>query len=187
MAKRRCVNTNKRNQKERYGDENYCNVEKIKITTIKHYGVENAFQSEEIKEKSKQTCLKNFSVEFPTQNIEIFNKGLKTRFLIHQYKDTNLWYQGSYELDFIYKYLTLFPDLSRGPSIKYIFKNKNKVYHSDFFIPSLNLVIEIKSSWIIKLDDEIIEKQKATIANGFKYIMIVDKNYSEFNKLYLQL
>jgi hypothetical protein len=151
----------KQTKKERYGDENYNNQNKI-----------------------KQTCLTKYGAEHPNQVKEQYNKSLKTRLYIHQYEDTNLTYQGTYELDFIEKYLDKYPDLQNGPSIKYKIKGKNKVYHSDFFIPSLNLVIEIKSSWTLKLDLDIKAKKKATITNGFKYIMIMNKNYTKFNKLF---
>jgi len=98
-------------------------LRKTKQTCLIIYGVENVFQSNEIKEKckqtkkekygnenytnlekNKQTCLIKYGVENPSQNINIYNKGLKTRFLIHKYKDTGLTYQGSYEFDFLEKY-----------------------------------------------------------------------------------
>jgi hypothetical protein len=70
-------------------------------------------------------------------------------------------------------------------SIKYLFENKEHWYHPDFFIPSLNLVVEIKNSYLFKRDFlQIQAKEKATIASGFKYIIIVDKDYTEFKKLY---
>ena len=69
-------------------------------------------------------------------------------------------------------------------NIKYKVGDKNKVYHSDFYIPSLNLIVEIKSSWTLKLDVDIEEKKKATIANGFEYVMILDKDYSFFNLIF---
>jgi len=155
----------KRNQtnKERYGHENFAhgiNEQKVKNTLSERYGVEN-----------------------PAQIPEVYEKGLKTRFLIHQYKNTNIWYQGSYELDFLEKYYDLFPTIQRGFSIKYLYNGKNKVYHSDFYIPSLNLIIEIKSSWTIKLDLEITAKKTAVINYNYNYILIINKNYDEFNKL----
>lgn len=153
---------------------------KTKETCVKRYGVEYSLQSEEIKMKSRKTCKEKYNVDYPTQNQEILEKGQKTAKLLKQYKNTDIWYQGSYELDFLEKYYNKFK-IQRGPSIKYIFNNKNKVYHSDFYILSLNLVIEIKSSWTLKVDLEIEEKKKATISNGFNYIMILNKNYNEFN------
>jgi Uma2 family endonuclease len=88
-------------------------------------------------------------------------------------------------LDFLEKYYDIFLNIERGPSLKYMYNGQNKVYHSDFFIPSLNLVIEIKSSWTLKLDIEIEEKRNEVLKNNLKYIMVIDKKYSEFDKLYL--
>jgi hypothetical protein len=60
---------------------------------------------------------------------------------------------------------------------------KKKVYHSDFYISEIDLVIEIKSSyWYYKL----LEKNKAKINYTKKhhnFILILDKNYDDFNDL----
>jgi hypothetical protein len=153
--------------------------EKSKITCKKLYGVENISQSDKIKRKKEETCYKNYGVKHPIQNKEILEKAQKKSFSLKLYKNTKLYYQASYELDFLNKFYNKFSDIQRGLSINY----KNCVYHPDFYIPSLNLMIEIKSSWWYKIHKEnIIEKEKATIASGFKYIIILDKNYEDFNK-----
>lgn len=92
-----------------------------------------------------------------------------------------LYYQGSYELDFLEKFYNKFPDIKRGPSIKYVFNGKNKVYHSDFYIPSLNLIIECKNSYgLKKFKEQIHAKERAAIKQNFNYLIIVNKNYTEF-------
>jgi hypothetical protein len=181
---------NKRNKtmKIKYGAEQTSNSkilkEKRKQTFIKKYDTTCYVLTDEFKEKRKQTCLKHFGTENNSQNCENFEKGQKTRLVRKQYKNTNLWYQGSYEFDFIDKYLLIFPDIQRAPSIKYEFNKKEHYYHPDFYIPSLNLIIECKNHWLLKRDNEQIEaKTKATISNGFKYIIIIDKDYSVFNIL----
>jgi len=69
-----------------------------------------------------------------------------------------------------------------APRIKYIFKDKEHYYFPDFYIPQLNLIVECKNSHLVKRDkDKIDAKEKAAIANGFNYIMILDKNYNDFN------
>ena len=176
----------KKTCKQRYGvDYSLQNKEireKGKQTCFKLFGVENASQSKEIKKIKENTCLNNFGVIYPMQNLNIFEKGQKSALILKKFRDTNLWYQGSYELDFLEKYYDKYPDIQRAKSIRYIFENKQHYYHPDFYIPSLNLIIEIKNSWIAKRDKLIIKiKEKATIANGFKYIMIIDKNYSDIN------
>jgi len=143
--------------------------EKIKQTKLEKYGDETYHN----KEQMKQTCLKKYGVEHPNQIQEQYNKGLKTRLLLHKYKDTNLTYQGTYELDFLNIYSDKI-DIENALSIKYIVNNKNKVYHPDFYIPSLNLIVEIKSTWILKLDENIEIKKKTTITNGFNYLMILN-------------
>ena len=104
---------------KRYGDENYCNVKKTKETCLSRYGKisylitddcktnllkkydvsTNIFQSNIIKEKSKETklerhgdenynnrekaketCLKNNGCEYPMQNSEILEKNFDTIF-----------------------------------------------------------------------------------------------------------
>ena len=47
---------------------------KIKETCLKKYGVEYAFQAEEIKDKIKQSCLEKYGVENVSQNSEIMDK-----------------------------------------------------------------------------------------------------------------
>ena len=190
--------------KNKYGDENVWNISKfqqkcinskIKKYGLPHnisktnntifikYGVKNILQISGINDKKIKTCLSNYGVEHPAQDPSISEKIQKTGFKIKKFKNTNIWYQGSYELDFLEKYYNKFPDIERGPSIKYLYENKNKVYHSDFYIPSLNLIIECKNSYLIKIDkDKINAKQQFSIYNGYNYILIIDKNYDEFRK-----
>jgi len=153
---------------------------KIENTKKKRYGNKNYNNSE----KNKQTCLKRYGVEHTHQNIKIFEKSQKTRFLRKQYKDTDLWYQGSYELDFLEKYYDKIK-IQRAPSIKYKHERKNKVYHPDFFIPSKNLIVECKNLYLYERYKKIINNQKGAVINkNYNYIIIINKNYNKFN-LYL--
>lgn len=63
---------------EKYGDENYNNIDKIKETNLKCYGVENVFQSETVKQKIKETNLKNLGVEYPKQSQQCIDKSNET-------------------------------------------------------------------------------------------------------------
>lgn len=53
----------KQTKKEKYGDENYNNLNKMKTTCLERYGVENAMMSKEIQNRGKQTCLERYGVE----------------------------------------------------------------------------------------------------------------------------
>ena len=54
---------NKKTNLERYGNENYNNIEKNKQTCLEKYGVENIFQNEDIKDKIKQINLEKYGFE----------------------------------------------------------------------------------------------------------------------------
>ncbi len=111
-------------------------------------------------------------------------------------KSAQFSYVGSYELDFL-KYLDLqlkWPSsdlFSPSPhTYTYEYENKQHFYMPDFFIPSLSLEIEIKSSNrmykqnVQSMEKEIIKDQMMKeLSNVINYILILDKNYTEFNNL----
>jgi hypothetical protein len=98
----------------------------MKKTFLKNYGVENPFQSDKIKRQILKNNLKKYGVEYPQQNKEIHEKGQKTAKLLKIFKNTTIWYQGSYELDFLEKYYNKYPNIECGPSIKYTVKGNHK-------------------------------------------------------------
>jgi predicted nucleic acid-binding Zn ribbon protein len=149
--------------------------EKIKQSFIIRYGVDNNMKSKNGKAAYSKAIRAKYGVDWPLQNKDILEKGQKSAKTLKQFNES-LWYQGTYELDFLEKYYLKYPDIVRGPSIKY----GNKIYHPDFYIPSLNLIIEIKSTWTLDKNEEKLKK-KATITNGFNYIMILDKDYNDFS------
>lgn len=181
--------------------------ERTEQTCIKKYGFRNPFQNEDIKKKCRETNLKNLGVEYPTQspividkiiqsnlsnhgvqwgmqNRKILDKAIKTSFKISNYK--SLTYQGSYELDFL-KYMEnkgILDKLSQNITIRYTIEGIEHVYHPDYYIKDLNLICEIKSSYIYHLHYKLNQfKQKAAFDNGYDFIMIIDKNYDELEKL----
>jgi len=161
--------------------------DKVKKIIVDKYGVENVFQNEEIKIQIKNTLMDKYQVDNPTKNINIFNKAQKNSYRIFQFGDTEISYQGTYELDFIKFCISNNIDFMRGPTIDYLLENKNRKYHSDFFIPSENLVCEIKSSWTFNKDyNENIAKMNFTIESGYNFLFIIDKDYTKF-KAYLNL
>lgn len=93
-------------------------------------------------------------------------------------------------LDFVFKYNILKEgDIIISPErIKYVYNGKEHFYYPDFYIPKLNLIVETKSSWILRKQgiDKNIAKEKYTTHNGFEFIMIVDNDFSKFSKLITQ-
>ncbi len=197
----------KKTNLERYGDECYNRTEecklKIKETSIKKYGFDSPNKSplvkdkkvqamlkkygyisnsltEESKKKLKNTNIEKYGVEYPMQVEEFVLKQQKSANKIN-YFNYDLYYQGSYEKDFLSHIdnLGLLFLVSRGKIIKYNFEDKTKMHFPDFFIESLNLIVEIKSSYYY---NKFIEKNKAKmntcIDMGYNYIFIINKNYS---------
>lgn len=178
--------------------------EKIKKINFERYGVEHNSQRLDIKEKKRKTSLKNYGVENPSQssiiklkkeNTSILNFGVKYycqsqkfndtfKIYLKKYKNFNLHYQSSYELDFLNycndnNYIIYVSDYNK--SIKYQFNNEEKIYYPDFFIKNLNLIIEIKSSyWYNKFFDKNQAKINCCEKLGYNYLFIIDKNYSDF-------
>ena len=92
-------------------------------------------------------------------------------------------------LDYIFKNnLFLESDIViNPPSVKYFcsIKNKLRTYYPDFYIKSINLIVEVKSSWIKLIQSEINvkDKKKSIIKSGLKYYLVLDNNFKNFRKL----
>lgn len=105
-------------------------------------------------------------------------------------------YLSSYEEDFL-KYMDI--ELKWSPSdifapsphtYTYKYKDKDHFYMPDFFIPSLNLEVEIKddgSALNINQEsrekDVIKDKMMKGLINQINYIKIINKDYTKFNEL----
>jgi len=170
-------------KKERYNDEFYNNREKYKETCLEKFGFENPMQNELVKQKLSNIIFEKYGVYYPAQNVEIYKKMIRNGYHILNFRDSELYYQGEYELDFLNTYFDKIT-IKRGNSIKYIFNNKECIYHPDFYFEDLNLIIEIKSSyWFDIHKDKNLEKEKICKENGYNFIFILDKDYDIFNKM----
>ena len=84
---------------ERYGDENYSNREKAKLTYLKKYGVTSPLKSDIFKRKSKETCLKKYGVEYTgqipqkiekTKNTFLEKYGVDSVFKVQKFRNQSL-------------------------------------------------------------------------------------------------
>lgn len=127
----------------------------------------------------------NFGVENSMQLTSVFDKSQKNGFKIKEYK--GIKYQGTYELDFLEfcDSNNIIEKVSKVDSIKYKYNDKIKYYHPDFFIEELNLIVEIKSDYYYYLYlEKNLCKEKYCIEQGYNFIFIINKDYSEFfNKI----
>lgn len=174
--------------------------DKMKITCINKYGVDNPMKNDDVKKRSRETCLDRYDsetyvsselykekmneiygVDNSMQSIEVNSKRIKSSFNMGEYGDIK--YQGSYELDFLKQYHNKVDIIRPEFTIKYTDNDDTeKSYLPDFYIPSKNLVIEIKSTYYYNLHLELnLLKKKSTIESGYNYLLIMDKNYNELN------
>ncbi len=168
---------------EKYGFTNYVYIdaykEKNKNTLIEKYGVDNVFKSEIIKNKIKKSMIDKYGSDHPMRVESIFYKQMISAKSVKEYN--GLYYQGTYELDFIKVCEQNNIIIEKGPIIKY---DNDRKYFPDFFIKNKNIIIEIKSSYTYIYDiEKNIMKMDACISQGYQFIFIIDKKYEEFFNL----
>ena len=89
----------------------------------------------------------------------MFLKHLKKQYKVESYKETDIYYQCSYERYFLELIddLGFLDEVSNGNSYNYIYNKKEHMYHVDFGFR--NYQIEIKSSWTYNNDGKNLELQ----------------------------
>lgn len=156
------------------------------------YGCDNGFQSEIIKAKIRSTNIRKYGVPFPSQNKEIFKK---QQISMKKFKEYVLpsgkvieikGYEPQF-LDYVLnnKLLTESEIQYEAFSIKYQLNDKEKVYYPDFYIPKYNLIVEIKSSYVLNELDLVGEqsaKTEACLQLGYKFALIVDNDFTEITE-----
>ena len=157
--------------------------QKKRETCVKNLGVENPFQSEEIKQKMRETSVKNYGVEYPMQDPDILNQAQKARFKRKIYKTPTgqLWDLQGYEhlvapkLIEEYGEENIIPELKEVPRIQWVDENGQMHYYfCDFYVEPHKLVVEVKSTWTQKVDDEKIQRtRRAANDLGYAFRLIV--------------
>jgi hypothetical protein len=171
-----------------YGFQNKEIKEKIKATNLEKYGVEHQLQRDDIKNKIKATNLEKYGVEYISQNPTIAEKMMKMSYYKKEYilpsgKVIKIQGYENYALDELLNNNINENDIITGcsnvPEIWYFDKNNKKRRHFvDIFIPSLNKCIEVKSSWTMKTQKDVVFlKQEAGKNLGYEYeIWVYDKD-----------
>ncbi len=171
---------------ERHGVENVSQKEEFKRkrteTMIDKFGVENASQNKEIKQKKKNTSMKKFGVSHHLKDHDMFQKHQKAQYKILEYKNTGLYYNGSYEKYFLelLEEKGLLNEVKAGQSFEYEWKGEKHTYHTDFTFRGRQ--IEIKSGWTYNKNDTDIELQSLNEAKwlsvrnvGVNLVILIDK------------
>jgi len=141
----------------------FCKKHNIQIT-------DSAVRSRENGRQSINTTFRRKQYILPESNHSIYIQGYEPQFLDYVFNHNLLK-----EHEIVYK-----PE-----KIKYTEGKKKRYYYPDFYIPKLNLIVEIKSNWILNRQGKrnIKLKEKATIGAGFNYVLILDNDFSAFQKL----
>lgn len=155
------------------------NTDEYNRIILNKYGC-NVSKLNWVKSKKVETTFKNWGVENPMQSIDIFDKSQKNgkRIKLHE---CGLTYRGKYEKHFLDYCSGNNIEVQRGPTIKYKHNQKNRYYHSDFFIPKFNLICEVKSSYYLNkyLDINMSKKHYSEIYHNFEFI--IDKDYTKLS------
>jgi hypothetical protein len=167
---------------ERYGVEHTFQISDFNEKRIKtwneKYGVENPSQCHEIREKIKKTCLEKYGVENVSQNAEISEKSSKNAYKAKDYTlpSGNIVRLQGYEKYCIKELLEtelikdndIITNRTEVPKILYNDADgKEHRYFVDFYIPSQNRCIEVKSEYTVKKENVFL-KQNAMKEQGFK-------------------
>lgn len=145
---------------------------------LERFGVVNVFQLAEVQEKARETSLLRYGTVYPMQYGLVFRRGLRASFrskLVTLPSGRVISLQG-YEPQILLELLQTYPEsafeFETIPTIPYQdpATGKSRAYHPDFFIPTLNLLIEVKSDWTLLRDYEVARaKQAAAIAAGYSF------------------
>ena len=172
---------------ERYGVEYAFQSQELKDkskqTCIERYGVEYAFQSQEAKDKFKQTCIERYGVEHVSQNAEISEKQSKNAYKqkVFNFPCGNTIQVQGYEPILLknlveegYTYEDIIVKRTEVPEIWYDKDNNKHRYYCDIYIPKINTIYEVKSTWTYKKDIEDIPlKKQACIDTGYLFELYV--------------
>jgi hypothetical protein len=185
---------------ERYGCEYGMQNEEVKNkkkqTNLQRYGVENVMQNKDVRENGKKTNLQRYGVEYVSQDAVIMEKMTTCMYKFKEYVTPSgniLKLQGyeHYAFDVLLKKENIDEsDIITGctnvPTIWYEGSDGKKHRHFvDFFIPSQNRCIEVKSTWTAKINHiAVFLKQDAAKKLGYKYEIWIYNSKGELVEFY---
>jgi hypothetical protein len=137
----------------------------------------------ESENKRTITCIKIYGAIHPNQIPEILERNQKAQFKRKLYitPSGEDWYLQGYEIDVAPKLIqeygekNITSDIKKVPRIPWTDEDgKEHRYYCDFYVESLKLIIEVKSTWTAqKNDDKIKRTRKASNELGYDFRLIV--------------
>lgn len=193
--KQKSKNTNLEKYCVEYSSQHQSVKDKKKLVSMEKYGVECPLQSKIIKDKIEKTNIEKYGVKHNMQVKEIAEKVFKSALKSKSYvlPSGKIVYKMGYEPQFMnyvfQRDILKEEEIDYHPDgIKYIgLDGKEHYYFPDFYISRWNLIVEIKSTWMLQYDKSIHLKEEATRKLGYDYMRIInlDKNktldFTEFD------
>lgn len=192
----RDINNKRKHSWLNHSDQQNRDIQEKTITTnLIIRNVKYSLQDPAVRELARLTSQYRYNTDWPMQDPIIQEKSkknslLKKKYILPSGKEILLQGEEPQFLDFVFSN-TLFneDEIDYKPArIKYISTDgKDHYYFPDFYIPKFNLIVEIKSSWILSFDIDITDlKIKATKEFGYNFIMVLDKKYDEFKNKFIE-
>jgi len=170
--------------------------DKIKATVLERYGAENYFASTEGIDRLKQdwsdpsrrqSRIDNIALAWQKKygchisqvpEIQAKQQKFKTRkYTLPSGKQVNIQGYEDRALDEllpIYGEDDLLIGSSQTPKITYVYDGKKRIYFPDIYIISKNQIVEVKSTWTFKIDEEKnLAKEKASVDQGFLFAFMI--------------
>lgn len=159
-------------KKTKYSNGAFDN-EKMKNTIFENHGVTHYSKTPQFREIASKTIIETMDS--------------KKMYKIRTYKETELYYQSTYELKFLElcESIGIINEIKRSKTYKY--SDNSEFGHRflpDFVLEKFNIVVEIKSSYFYFGREKKFEEIKRIVElSGKKYMMILDNNFTEFETL----
>ncbi|MEN6623691.1 MAG: hypothetical protein ABFD50_19355 [Smithella sp.] len=160
---------------------------KRKVTMLQKFGVDSYCKTEEFQIRRKATWMERYGVDNPTKNIDVAHSVMLSN-AKSEYKTKSMTlpsgkeirYQGfeNIAINDLLKSGVAEDEIITGPGnvphIEYEFEGKTLRYYPDIYIPTLNLLIEVKSKYTWnKYRLKNLAKRQACIDAGFKFNVFV--------------
>jgi hypothetical protein len=158
---------------------------KAKCTNLERRGVEYPLQSKEVRDKIKHSFKEKYGFENAMQNPEVAERNLKACLKPKEYiipEGETIIYQGyeNHAFDIIFhnwklNYKDIVVKRTEVPEIWWLDEEfKKRRYFTDIYIPSKNLIIEVKSTWTFKIEKTItLKKLEAAKSLGYDTLLWV--------------
>ena len=184
------IETNMLKYNTPYPTQNQDIKQKTRETNIRNLGVSYPMQSEHVRKKSQQVCIEKYGKPFPLQNAEILERALKSGYKRKLFLTPSgeEWSLQGYEplvaprLIEQYQEENITSDIKIVPAVPWTDSiGKTHVYRCDFYVESLKLIIEVKSTWTAQKDEEKIKKCMDYWSNqGNTYRLIISDNKGNY-------